>query len=330
MGEARFAKQGLHRGPYQPALWWIAAITTATALIPIFMGAWTTTRDAGMAFPDWPSSDGHNMVLYPWLQSAGDKFLEHGHRLGGVLIGLVSLVLAGAFLRREPRGWVRGLATGVLACVIVQGLLGGQRVVLNERGLAFVHGSFAVLVFGLMGLVTTVSSRGWFEAKRADAPQNLPLLFWVAVVTVPAIFLQYVLGGLVRHHGMALYEHALFASVVFLLAVFLAGGAVLGGSRWLRWPGVALGLATFCQVLLGVGAWVTKYGFGDYVAVLHSPVQVFFRTAHVLTGMMVFLSAVVVLVRLCRFAALNRQGRTMEAAGSQPLSGLERAMGGAG
>jgi cytochrome c oxidase assembly protein subunit 15 len=85
----------------------LAVLTACVALLPILMGALVTTKDAGMAFPDWPSSDGHNMLSYPWLKSAGAKFLEHGHRLAGVLIGLTSMALAVVAWYSEPRRWVR-------------------------------------------------------------------------------------------------------------------------------------------------------------------------------------------------------------------------------
>ncbi len=79
---------------YQPWVFRLAVLTAGVALLPIVMGGLVTTLQAGMAFPDWPSSDGHGMLSYPWLKSTGDKFLEHGHRLAGMLIGCVSIVLA--------------------------------------------------------------------------------------------------------------------------------------------------------------------------------------------------------------------------------------------
>ena len=54
----------MRRIGYQPWLHRYAALTAATALLlPILMGALVTTLDAGMAFPDYPTSDGHNMFL---------------------------------------------------------------------------------------------------------------------------------------------------------------------------------------------------------------------------------------------------------------------------
>lgn len=72
-----------------------AWLTLISALPLISMGAVVTTVDAGMAFPDWPTSDGYSMLAYPWLQSIGepDKFLEHGHRLAGMLTGFCTSIM---------------------------------------------------------------------------------------------------------------------------------------------------------------------------------------------------------------------------------------------
>lgn len=300
-----------------PWLHRLAVLTVATAVLPIFFGAMTTTKDAGMAFPDWPSSDGHNLVLYPWLRSVGDKFLEHGHRLAGVVIGLCSIALVVVAAVRERRGWVQALAGVVLLCVIAQGLLGGQRVLLNDRGLAFVHGSFAVLVFGLMGAMATVTSAGWQSIATAPVVdiESRPVtrspsrLKWLVAGTLCVLFVQYVLGGLVRHRGMVLYEHAGFALIAFLLSVFSAGGAVFSNMAWLRGPAFLLVLAVTGQVFLGLGAWATRFGMPGIVdvPVAQSSAQVFFRTAHVLGGMTVFLATTILWLRVWRLEWVVRR-----------------------
>ena len=289
---------------------WLAIATLLTALLPILMGALTTTRDAGMAFPDWPSSDGHNMITYPWLRSAGDKFLEHGHRLGGVLIGLVSIALVWGVWTKEPRRWVRLMSVAVLLSVILQGLLGGQRVLLNERGLAFVHGSLAVLVFGLMGALAAVTSRGWKEVSELETPFALRGLERLGIVTLVAIFVQYTLGGLLRHQGQMALEHAGFAAIVFLLTAFTAGAAAFSNLRWLRAPSFGLAGLITLQLVLGLGAWATKFGLPGVVDVprLHSLPQVVFRTAHVLGGMFVFLSTLILVLRVMRLRWRQQQG----------------------
>lgn len=321
---------------HHPWLHRFAVLTACVALLPILVGALVTTKDAGMAFRDWPSSDGHNMLLYPWFQSAGAKFLEHGHRLAGILIGLFSIALAGLAFAKETRLWVKLLALAVLAGVVVQGLLGGQRVLLDARGLAFVHGSFAALVFALIAVVAAVTSRGWFavgQASRPDVvstqPQAVRLesltygrLRTLSLVTCMAIFAQYVLGGLLRHRGMVLYEHLGFAFLVTGLAAFLVATVLVSGAAWLRWPAAILGLLVMMQLVLGAGAWVTKFGFDAYVAVYGSTLQVWMRTAHVLTGMLLFMTSVVLALRVWRLDAVRRSERHTPAAAlprEQPL-----------
>ena len=101
-------------------------IAVLVSLVPVTMGALTTTLDAGMAFNDWPTSDGHNMLTYPWFRSYGDKFIEHGHRLGGMLIGFVTLILVGVTMKVETRRWVKVAVFAVLLAVIAQGIAGGR------------------------------------------------------------------------------------------------------------------------------------------------------------------------------------------------------------
>jgi cytochrome c oxidase assembly protein subunit 15 len=286
-----------------------------TALAPIILGAQTTTTNAGMAFPDWPTSDGHGMLTYPWLASTGAKFLEHGHRLGGALIGVTSIVLMLVLHWLDDRRWVRRLGYVVLFAVIGQGLLGGLRVVrdaLNSRGLAFVHGSTAALVFSLMCAVAVVTSRRWravaVDQNSPDA-SSLPssMVTWLAAGTWVAVYAQYVLGGLVRHQGQALVEHLVFAFVAGLCVIVLAVTAAASGHAWLRGPSLLVGVVMLLQLALGAGAWITKYGFNDRVAVAGSTEQVAFRTLHVLNGMALFATVTVLSVRILRLRWVARQ-----------------------
>lgn len=286
--------------PHNPWLHRLAVATAGLALLPIVMGALVTTRDAGMAFRDWPTSDGYGMFSYPWLQSVGDKFLEHGHRLAGIAIGLGSIVLCLALAVGERRTWVKWLGGVALGAVVLQGLLGGQRVLLDARGLAFVHGSFAALVFALLAGIATVTGRGWREPGSVPRSASLSRLSVLALVTAICVFVQYVLGGLLRHQGRALHEHLGFAFVVAGMVVWLAMAAAASGIAWLRAPATFLALLTLGQLALGAGAWVTKFGFGDWVAVYGSPTQVVVRTAHVLTGMLFFAATVVLTLRVAR------------------------------
>src|SRR6478609_8766414 len=110
--------------------------------LPVMMGSLTTTLGAGMAFLDWPTSDGRNMLFYDMLRDIRvgntDKVAEHGHRLAGMIVGLLSIPLAILGWGDGRRG-VRALTLGIFLCVVAQGLLGGARVLLDARTLAMLH-----------------------------------------------------------------------------------------------------------------------------------------------------------------------------------------------
>jgi heme A synthase len=122
----------------------------------------------------------------------------------------------------------------------------------------------------------------------------------LAIAACVFLFAQYVLGGLLRHQGRALYEHLGFAFVAAGMVLWLAMSAAASGIAWLRAPAALLALGVLAQLALGAGAWVTKFGFGDYVAVYGSPLQVAVRTGHVLTGMLLFAACIVLAIRISR------------------------------
>lgn len=293
---------------YHAALFWLAIATAVTALLPIAVGSLVTTLDAGMAFNDWPTSDGQGMLSYPWLRSAGDKFVEHGHRLAGMLIGCMSIVFAASIWLLESRRWVRWCGVGVLAAVIVQGLLGGGRVLADERLYAMFHGAFAAAVFAYMSSMALVLSRSWIDPPRRQAG-FVPLSVRVLTVATPIVILvQYSLGGMVRHLGRALYEHVGMAMVVLLVVTATVIAAHRTKCGWLRRPAYLMGLVALAQVLLGGGAWLTKYGFAPlgYVAVQRTLMQTIVRTSHTVVGMLLLMTSVILLVRVLRIASTLR------------------------
>ena len=282
----------------------LAVLTACVALVPITVGALVTTLQAGMAFLDWPSSDGHNMFFYPWIESFAladkSKAVEHGHRLGGILIGLLSIGLTAWALRWESRRWVRIATVVILLGVIGQGVLGGVRVLFDSSRFALVHGSFAALVFALMCGVALVTSRSWFSEPQRFKDRDVGHLKPVCMLLLGLICAQYVLGGLLRHEGRALYEHIGFGALVTVMALALGVLAQRTGIRWLRRPGWLLIALVVIQFSLGVSAFVTKFGWAQsgYVAVYGSMAQIVIRTSHTIVGMLLFVTSVNISVRV--------------------------------
>src|SRR4051794_25959408 len=159
---------------YNPLLHRTAQLTAAATLLLIFMGGLVTSHGAGMSVPDWPNSYGYNMFTFPPSKWVGGIFYEHTHRLMGTVVGMLSIVLTIYAWKKETRLWVQNLATAVLGAVIVQGILGGLRVVLVKLDLAIVHACFAQAFFCLATLVAIITSRWWKTAPDFSASEDRP------------------------------------------------------------------------------------------------------------------------------------------------------------
>jgi len=191
--------RGLHR----------MALVVAWATFPlIFIGGLVTSKDAGLSVPDWPNSYGFNMFLFPPRLWAGNIFYEHTHRLYASFVGLLTVVLAAWAWFGESRRWVRYLGLSCLSMVVIQGVLGGLRVVLLKLNLAIVHACVAQAFFCLVMLMCIVTSQWWAlqgenveTSSESNAGRNLVRL---AVVTWVIVFSQLMLGATMRHYRAGL------------------------------------------------------------------------------------------------------------------------------
>ena len=199
---------------YSPRLHRIALLTAVATFPLIFMGGLVTSHGAGMSVPDWPNSYGYNMFTFPPSKWIGGIFYEHTHRLMGTVVGLCAIALTIAAWKLEPRRWARWLATGVLGAVIFQGILGGLRVVWVNLDLAIVHACFAQAFFCLAASVSVVTSRWWINAPAlatSDPRSGGRRLIGLAVACLFAIYLQLVIGAVMRHEkaGLAIPDFPL-------------------------------------------------------------------------------------------------------------------------
>ncbi len=282
----------------------LAWLTAVIALLPISVGAVVTTVGAGMAFADWPTSDGHSMLAYPWLQSTGDRFLEHGHRLAGMLIGVVTLGLAGFAFSVECRSAVRAIVAAILVAVIAQGLLGGSRVIQNEQVLAFLHGQFAACVFSLMGLLVVMTGGNWFDQSALADGSRGRIAFAAGLVTLAVLATQYVLGGLLRHLGSstAWLVHPWLAVGVAVAAIGFCWTAARTGEAELAKAGRWVLGFVIAQAALGLVTWGVKYGYPQWniMAVQQSSLQVAVRSLHKVIGLLTVMTTFVAIARIWR------------------------------
>jgi len=307
-----------------PWLHRLAWLTAVVALLPISFGAVVTTLDAGMAFPDWLTADGVFVPLYPWLKATGDKFVEHGHRLAVIVEGVLLLLMTGVVFSRPSRRDVR-LVTGLIVLgYLGQAVLGGQRVIRDERVLALLHGDFAACVFAVMGLLVAMTGPRWTTERMAVEPSRATAAFAWGLVALATLSVQYVLGGMLRHFGAAhaWLAHPWFAIAVAASAIAFLVAAIRTGSFELRRTGAwVLGLVV-AQALLGVVTWGVRYGFPqwDIVAVQQSSLQVAIRSLHKVLGLVTFMAVFVSVVRTARAAGVGE--KVFGTLGSVPDTGF--------
>ncbi len=197
---------------YKPALAWFAAVGSAWVFVLVALGAFTTSIGAGMAFPDWPLSNG-SVNPHGWLTEI-DKFAEHSHRLSGTVMGLITIVLAFALHRVESRAWLRKLGWWALAIVIFQGILGGTRVKLDPvhvpgfdmtlgQMLRIPHGVLAQVYVCVLFAIAAGLSRPWIQGSLGQPTPAVRRLGWWLVAL---LFAQLTIAATMRHNyaGMAI------------------------------------------------------------------------------------------------------------------------------
>ena len=195
------------RVPFAPGLHRFAVFTSAATLFLLLAGGLVTSTGSGLAVPDWPLSYG--MVFPPMV---GGIFYEHGHRIVASLVGLLTVILAVWAWRKDVRTWVGVLGLAALAAVIVEGLLGGLAVLfLLPTSVSVTHACLAQTFFCLIVVLAIVTSRSWMTPGSALTEAARVPVRWVAVFAAGVVYLQLVLGALVRHteSGLAIPDFPL-------------------------------------------------------------------------------------------------------------------------
>lgn len=187
---------------YSPRLALFTKLHLITIFFLILMGALVKSHDAGLAVPDWPTTFGQNMFLYPPSEWVGGIFYEHFHRLVASFVGLLTVIVTFWLFKVESRAWVRYLGYLSLLAVVLQGLLGGLTVLWNLPPLVSIaHGVLAQTYLIICLIITYSQTRECIEGS-SDKPT--PPIFWTSIIAIAIIMLQLILGAIVRHTGSGL------------------------------------------------------------------------------------------------------------------------------
>ena len=142
---------------------WFTAFAT---LVLICSGGMVTSKGVGLAVPDWPTTFGYNMFLFPVSKWIGGVLFEHTHRLIASTVGILTIVLAIWLWRIEDRQLVKTLGLLAVAGVILQGILGGLRVTMLKDQIGIFHACLAQAFFGLIVLIAITTTNFWKTFPR--------------------------------------------------------------------------------------------------------------------------------------------------------------------
>lgn len=298
------------------ALHRFAVVAAAATFVLVFAGGLVTSTGSAMAVPSWPLDAGR---LIPQQWGAGVLF-EWGHRAIAGTVSILTLTLALWVWIAEPRAWVRYTALAAFGLVVVQAVLGGITVLLNlPLTFAVAHAMTGQAFFCLTVAIALFTSPRWEAiAPVAHVPGRASLASLAAATTM-IIYLQIIVGALIRHMHAALaipdfplafgrlvppmfsvpiavnFAHRCGAVVVTAMVLWTVARALrqYGDEPALRRP--ALGLLVLLAIQIGLGA-----------ATILSRRAVISTTSHVAVGAAVLATCLALTLRAWRLERVAR------------------------
>lgn len=278
---------GLHR--------WSILLAFCTLLL-VVAGGMVTSRDAGLSVPDWPLSYGQ---LMPPME--GGILYEHGHRMIATTVGLFTIVSMIWLLRAEKRRWLRILGIVALLAVIAQGVLGGLTVLLLlPWWISSAHASLAQLFFSTTVAIALFTSAWWLRGPQmVDEDPKYPIR-GLSLAAPLCVLGQLFLGAAARHKAIGSIYHICGSPIVTGVVLWISLRILLhyANNRELRLGAVTLAGITFCQVFLGIAAYMTRIAYAD--AVQPMPLMVTFTVLHVAVGALTMAASVALAILVHR------------------------------
>jgi heme a synthase len=284
------------RPEYHPGLHRWSILLAFCTLLLVIAGGLVTSRDAGLSVPDWPLSYGK---LMPPME--GGILYEHGHRMVATTVGLFTIVSMVWIFRKDRRGWLRWLGVIALLAVIAQGVLGGLTVLyLLPWWISTSHACLAQLFFSTTVAMALFTSDWWLRgASEVDEDPRYPIRT-LSLLAPVFVLSQLALGAAARHKAIGSIYHISWSPVVTGVILWVSLRILLhyGENKELRNASIALLGITFCQVFLGIAAFMTRVAYAD--AVQPMPLMVTFTVLHVAVGAVTMAASVVLAILVRR------------------------------
>lgn len=278
-----------------------ACLVASATFLLLIAGGLVTSTDSGLAVPDWPLSYG---TLFPPM--VGGIRYEHTHRLIASAVGLLTFTLLIWILAAEKRRPVRWLGIASFGAVVLQGILGGLTVLfLLPAPISIAHAALGQTFFCVMVALAVVTGPDWqslpsplWGEGRGEGKHSGPLapgpwspnsiLTTLSAVTFAAVFLQLILGAVLRHTHAGLGAHIGGAMAV----VFCAGRLSYRLLQRPRDPVLSRNAFWLCA-LIGVQL---ALGLASISKLKSVPIV----TAHVATGALILATSLIIFLESLR------------------------------
>jgi len=241
-----------------------------------------TSKGVGLAVPDWPTTFGYNMFLFPVSKWVGGIFFEHTHRLIASTVGFLTIFLAVWVWRGQDRQSLRNFSLIAVASVVLQGILGGLRVTMLKNEIGIFHACLAQAFLGLIVVIALMTTNFWPALSNVvvDLKKFAPLKT-LALATTIAIYVQLALGATMRH------QHRDLAILDFPTA----------NGAWIP--------ETSPNMLAQLNSWRDAHGYSDVTAF-----QIWLQMAHRFLALIIAFAVLAFCLRVWRdargIAALRR------------------------
>jgi heme a synthase len=195
-----FAQNRLADGTGSRALHRFAIICAVATFILIFVGGLVTSTGSALAVPDWPLAYGR---LVPKL--VGGVRFEYGHRVVAGVVVMLTIALAAWIAMVERRSWVRKTAFAAAGLIVLQAILGGITVLyLLPLPVAVAHAGTAQALFCLMVAIALFTNPNFGTASPLETDGSKPELATLATIATTVIYVQILIGAVMRHLGAGL------------------------------------------------------------------------------------------------------------------------------
>ncbi|HYM77438.1 MAG TPA: COX15/CtaA family protein [Candidatus Dormibacteraeota bacterium] len=290
-----------------------AVCIACATLVVITAGALVTSNDAGLSVPDWPTSFGY-LIKVPHF--VGGVRYEWTHRMVAGSLVTLTLTIALWTLIVERRRWLRWLAVGAFFTVIAQAVLGGLTVLLFQPpAVSTAHATVAQTFFCIAVAIAVFTGRRWVEEQpRVEFDQRRPSLFTLTLLSIFVLYVQLILGGMFRHHGLSWWPHVLHAVVVSFVLAWTAVRAltVYSHIEAVRRPAILMLSLVIAQLCLGFTAFLTRVSWGRDSVQPELP-MIISTVTHVAVGALLLATTVILAIQVWRHCPVAFEERVPQA-----------------